>query len=401
MRVGIMGGKLQGVEASYLALKAGWEVILFDKHPAPPAKGLCHAFYQADVTREKEFTRQCEGIELIIPALENQVALASLSRSAGKLDIPLVHDPSSYAVSSSKIRSDRLFSDLGLPLPLPWPKAGFPLVAKPSGASGSSGVRRINTETELDAFRSSAGDLSQWVVQEFLDGPSYSLEVIGTGKGCQTFQVTDLEMDARYDCKRVLAPTMLGESEVQEFDSMTQTLARTLNLRGIMDVEVILHDGRLKVLEIDARLPSQTPTVVYLSTGINLVKVLGDLYGGNAHLRSLPRGNAKQELAQDGRARGVIYEHIHVSPGRLEVSGEHIMSEAGPLQLLHGFFDADEAISNFEPGRPDWVATLIHVDETREKAWEKRNRVIERIKQACSIHTILDPSPTEATPHGA
>ena len=71
------------------------------------------------------------------------------------------------------------------------------------------------------------------------------------------------------------------------------------------------------------------------------------------------------------RPRGVIYEHIHVSPGRLEVSGEHIMSEAGPLHFHQDFFGADEAISNYEPGRPDWVATLILVDETREKAWAK------------------------------
>jgi len=401
MRVGIIGGKLQGVEASYLALKADWEVVLFDKHPAPPAKGLCTTFHHADVTREKEFIRHCEAIELIIPALENQEALASLSRSAGGLNIPLVHDPSSYAVSSSKIRSDRLFSDLGLLLPLPGPRAGYPLVAKPSGASGSAGVRRINTEAEFLAFRSSTADSQDWVIQEFLEGPSFSLEVLGSGQGYQTFQVTDLEMDNQYDCKRVLAPTVLRKSQIKEFEETALTVAQGLNLRGIMDVEVILHDGRLKVLEIDARLPSQTPTVVYLSTGINLIELLKEICAVNASMRCLPDGYPGQEPTPHSPPRGVIYEHIHVSPGRLEVSGEHVVSEAGPLQLLQGFFDADEAISNFEPGRPDWVATLIHVDETREKAWAKRNQVIEQIKRACSIHTVLDPSPPGGTSHRA
>ncbi len=385
MRVGIIGGKLQGVEATYLALKGGWEVMLFDKHPDPPAKGLCHTFRRVDVTEEKEFVQHCRGIELIIPALENAEVLESLSRTATKLGIPLAYDPSSYAVSSSKIRSDMLFSELGLPTPLPWPKARLPLVAKPSGASGSAGVRRIDTEAEFQAFRSSAGDLGQWVVQEFLEGPSYSLEVIGTGKSYRTFQVTDLEMDAHYDCKRVLAPTGLDERQVQEFEHTTQAIARALNLRGIMDVEVILHGGRLKVLEIDARLPSQTPTVVYLSTGVNMVEVLKDVYAGNgtagnAYMPSLP-------------ARGVIYEHIHVSPGRLEVSGEHIMSEARSLRLCRDFFGADEAISNYERHRPEWVATLMVVEETREKAWAKRTHVIEEIRKTCSIQTVLDPSP--------
>jgi len=307
MRVGIIGGKLQGVEASYLALKASWEVILFDKHPTPPAKGLCHMFHQLDVAREKEFKRYCEGIELMIPALENQDTLESLSHSADKLGIPLAYDPSSYAVSSSKIKSDRLFSDLGLPLPVPWPGAGLPLVAKPSGASGSAGVRRINTEAEFLAFRSSRTDLQDWVIQEFLEGPSFSLEVLGSLERYQTFQVTDLEMDHRYDCKRVLAPTVLQKSQVKEFRETALTIARRLNLRGIMDVEVILHKGRLKVLEIDARLPSQTPTVVYLSTGINLVKLLGDLYVGNTNLLSVPEDCAKQNPVQDHPIRGVVY----------------------------------------------------------------------------------------------
>ena len=51
MQVCIIGGKLQGVEATYLAHKAGWEVLLVDKNPSPPAKGLCDRFYQVDVTR--------------------------------------------------------------------------------------------------------------------------------------------------------------------------------------------------------------------------------------------------------------------------------------------------------------------------------------------------------------
>jgi pyrrolysine biosynthesis protein PylC len=267
----------------------------------------------------------------------------------------------------------------------------LPLVAKPSGASGSAGVRRINTETEFMVFRSSTADLQDWVIQEFLEGPSFSLEVLGFPEGAQTFQVTDLEMDTRYDCKRVLAPTVLQKSQVKEFEETALTIARRLDLRGIMDVEVILHNGRLKVLEIDARLPSQTPTVVYLSTGINLIESMRDVFTCSPQRRGRPAIDP----------RGVVYEHIHVSAGRLKVSGEHVMSEAGPLHLHQDFFGADEAICNYEPGRPDWVATVITVDETREKAWEKRNHAIEQIKRVCSIQAVLDPSPTEATPHGA
>lgn len=41
-----------------------------------------------------------------------------------------------------------------------------------------------------------------------------------------------------------------------------------------MDVEAILTRYGWRVLEIDARFPSQTPVTVYLSTGVNLAMAL-------------------------------------------------------------------------------------------------------------------------------
>ncbi|MCP4451790.1 MAG: 3-methylornithine--L-lysine ligase PylC, partial [Planctomycetes bacterium] len=40
----IIGGNLQGVEATYLAKKAGWEVLLIDKNAQAPASLMCDRF---------------------------------------------------------------------------------------------------------------------------------------------------------------------------------------------------------------------------------------------------------------------------------------------------------------------------------------------------------------------
>jgi len=50
MLVAVVGGNLQGVEATYLARKAGWEVILIDKNSNAPASGMCNYFVKGDVT---------------------------------------------------------------------------------------------------------------------------------------------------------------------------------------------------------------------------------------------------------------------------------------------------------------------------------------------------------------
>ena len=384
MRVAVIGGRLQGVEATYLAHKAGWEVILVDKDPFPPARGLCDAFIQVDVAEGNEFIRELREVQLIIPALEDEGVLSALSRWATMEALSLAFDPGAYAVSSSKIRSDQLFADIGIPVPLPWPKASFPLIVKPSDASGSKDVRRIDSAEAFQYWSISSKERKDWVIQEFLEGPSFSIEVLGFGQGYQTLQVTDLEMDSDYDCKRVRAPSILSEDKIGQFEELTLTISRALNVRGIMDVEVILHDGKLKVLEIDARLPSQTPTAVYLSSGINMVEMLGTVFW---------KGQ-RPVVPPVSSQRGVVYEHLKVSPGRMEIGGEHMMASAGPLHLVPGFFGSDEAITNYALGASEWVATVIHAGKTFEEAWDKRCRTIEKIREHFSLLEYLDPSPS-------
>jgi pyrrolysine biosynthesis protein PylC len=367
--VAVAGGNLQGVEAAYLAQKAGWNVLVMDRKPMVPARGLCQSFTQLDMTSEKDLAQALSGVDLVIPALENDAALACLDRVTRNNGIPFAFDPAAYAISSSKIKSEQLFKDTGTPTPAPWPACKFPVVAKPDQGSGSQGVKIFNNITELqDTLKPPS---PEWLIQEFIPGPSFSLEVIGLPGQYITPQVTDLGMDRRYDCKRVTAPSNLADKLVAQFEHISLTLADALNLNGIMDVEVILHEDELKVIEIDARLPSQTPTTVYWSKGLNMVQILGELFL-NRCINLPPNSNHEY---------GVIYEHVSVASNRLEVAGEHIMSGADALHIVSNFFGADEAITNYARGRQDWVATLIVVEENIEAAREKRNSVIADIRK--------------------
>ena len=74
----------------------------------------------------------------------------------------------------------------------------------------------------------------------------------------KTFQVTKLEMDEQFDCKRGLCPSGLTPDMEQQFADCAATLAAAVMREGIMDVEAILPDGALKVPAIDARPPSPT-----------------------------------------------------------------------------------------------------------------------------------------------
>jgi len=380
----VAGGKLQGVEAAYLAHKAGWEVLLIDRLPSPPASGLSDSFIKLDITKTEKLKRALSGVDLIIPALEDDNALSSLSMISENLNIPFAFDKDSYNTSSSKIKSDFFFKKADIPAPKPWPEGKFPFIAKPDKGSGSIGIQIFNNTDQFnDAFPGSH-PFEDLVLQEYIPGPSFSLEVMGSPGHYTSLQVTDLHMDTIFDCKRVTAPTLLSPGHIRKFEKLGISIAESIKLNGLMDIEVILHDGILKVLEIDARLPSQTPSAVFWSTGINIIERLGTLFIESLSARHHPEENT----------RGVIFEHISVSSGRLEIAGEHIMGDSGPLYVKKDFFGSDEAITNYSKNNTEWVATLINTGSNLEKAWDKRNRVLNEICNYFNLNNnIIDNDP--------
>lgn len=383
MRVGVVGGKLQGVEAAYLARKAGWEVRLVDRKPGMPASGLCDTFAQADVTDVHDLGKALGAVDFIIPALEDDRALESLAHWSRQSDIPLAFDPPTYAVTSSKLKSAEFFRKVGIPVPRPWPHCSFPVLAKPGVGSGSKGVRVFHDLDSMQNWFAPDFPPTDWILEEFLEGSQHSLEVIGRPGNYRLLQVTDLEVDENFDRKRVIAPSVLPPDAIAMFGKLSLTIAEALELHGIMDVEAMYSRGEFKVLEIDARLPSQTPTAVYWSTGLNMVRFLQDVAISPID-ESSPAENLKC---------GVVYEHIYVRGHKLETRGEGIMTECGPLKLQADFFGADEALTNFASGKDPWIATLIFSDSDQKQTRAKRDRCISEIIKQFKIKEVVDSHP--------
>jgi len=55
------------------------------------------------------------------------------------------------------------------------------------------------------------------------------------------------------------------------------------------------------------------------------------------------------------------------------------MSGGGPLKVISDFFGADEAITNYDIARKEWVATLIVSGKDRKNALDRRNSVVDSI----------------------
>jgi pyrrolysine biosynthesis protein PylC len=169
---------------------------------------------------------------------------------------------------------------------------------------------------------------------------------------------------------------------LEALDAIAVRLAEGLGLTGLMDVEVMVAPDGPRLLEIDARLPSQTPTAVLWSSGVNLLGGLVDC---------VTRG-APPSLDRAPRA-ACVYQHVHAEGGRLAVLGEHVMGSARPLRLVEGFFGADEALTDYASGAPSWSATLICAGVTAGEARARADAVARDLARREALSLVAEEAP--------
>ena len=383
MRIAIVGGALQGMEAVLLSRAAGYETVVLDRKKDAPAMSLCDEPVNLDPTKDPEDALKVfQGCDAVIPACEEMDLLKTLDSMKTKIGVPLLFDLASYNISSSKNKSNEIMDSVGVPLPKPWPACGFPAIVKPASQSGSIGVTVAHNEEDMDrGLKIIEGLNDEPVMQEFVHGKSVSIEVIGNGTTAKSYVTTEVCLDSNYDCKMVRCnPNIMPKADCDLFAKIGKDVAEAIHLSALMDVEAILTPKGLRVLEIDARIPSQTPAAIEAGTGINLLE----------ELVTTALGKPKDRKSTGGSA---VYRHVYVKNGELRSSGEKEFGHVRNPRFSPGLFGSDNSISDYEPGKEEWHATLISKGRTEEEADAKAAACIERILDECSIDEFLDGTP--------
>jgi 3-methylornithine--L-lysine ligase len=195
------------------------------------------------------------------------------------------------------------------------------------------------------------------LLEEYVEGEVISLEVVGDGKNFAVVKETLVHIDDTYDCHMV-TPFPLDPF----FRELSYSLAANLSLKGIMDVEAISGPKGLKVIETDARFPSQTPTAVYHSSGINLIELL---------LRAFTKGVEKIEIFPENYC---IYEHLMLGENsNLFPVGEQVLA----MGSNYGEYYLEPGIEIFlckggDSRRQNHIFTLIFWGNDRKEVENKK-----------------------------
>jgi len=386
LRLALVGGRLQGLEAAYLARKANITTLLIDREPNTPASTIVDENFIFDVMKQKDFfTKLCKTVDAVLPTTEDLKTLIFLEKTCKRLGIPFLQDNNAFWITSNKTRSKNFLTSHNVDVPKPWPNVTFPLIVKPARLSGSISVRKVSTPSQLPHVINEVKKIDQEIiVEKFIQGSAISLEVLAINGNPMPFQITDLEFDEFYGCKRVTAPTAVTNRIKTKFIEIGLKIADGLNLNGLTDIQsIVTASNFVKTNEINARLPSQTPTVVFHSTGRNIVQEIAKMFLEN----NLPSMKVDIE-------KGVVFQHVCIRDHSLKAQGEHILADAKNLTQELNFFGADEAITNFFSNDvKKRVATLIVRDHSLEKAKMKMETVVEEIMSEFKLAQYIDQKP--------
>jgi len=382
MRIAIVGGALRGMEAAYLAKKAGYETIVIDKRSDAPAFSLAdNSFILDPETHETYAMKIFKDCDAVLPACENLSLLAELDDMLRYSGIPLLFDMGAYLISSSKNASNGMMELMNIPMPKKWQHCGFPIIVKPSSHSGSTGVTVAKNQKEIDEGLEEILRLGdEPVIQEFVHGKNVSTEVIGNGSEFRSFVVSEMIPGEDYSCKRVIChPGVLDKEDEDDLSAMAELIAERLDLNALMAVQAMNTEKGLKVLEIDARIPSQTPSAVLAATGINLLEEL---------VKSRLGGTIRK-----GKNGASSYEHFLVKDGKLMTCSEKEFAEIRNPEIVRGLFGADEMISDFQKDADTWRCAMINSAGSEWELERKRARCIESIINECGIDEFIDTFP--------
>ncbi|SDS85220.1 ATP-grasp domain-containing protein [Microbacterium paraoxydans] len=170
----------------------------------------------------------------------------------------------------------------------------FPVFAKPRQGAGSRGVRLVPDADALAALPTDEG----LIVQDFLPGEEYSVDVIADASGGVVAAVPRTR--ARVDSGVAIAGRTLRDPELEE---TAAAIARAIGLVGVANVQLRRdRDGRAVLLEVNPRFPGALPLTI--AAGVDIPSLVADLFLG----REIPVQVPFREVASVRFLEDVIVE---------------------------------------------------------------------------------------------
>jgi len=156
---------------------------------------------------------------------------------------------------------------------------GYPLVVRPSYVLGGRAMEIVHEQNDLERYMREAVKVSNdspVLLDHFLNH-AIEVDVDCVADGQRVFiggVMEHIEQAGVHsgDSACCLPPYSLSTDVIEEIKRQTATMARALNVKGLMNVQFAVQDGEVFVLEVNPR-ASRTVPFVSKATGLQLAKI--------------------------------------------------------------------------------------------------------------------------------
>ena len=212
---------------------------------------------------------------------------------------------------------------------------GYPVLVRPSFVLGGRGMEIVYDEDSLHGFIDRATEINPdhpVLIDRFLDNAiEIDVDALFDGDSVYLAGIMEHIEEAGVhsgDSACVIPPQSISESMTNEIFATTEKLARAIDVRGLLNVQYAISEGKLFVIEANPR-ASRTVPYVSKATGVSLAKAAALIAAGKsiAELRDqqiLPK-------AALGTSYGIAVKEAVLPWNRFRrLDGKNVDSTLGP-----------------------------------------------------------------------
>ncbi len=220
---------------------------------------------------------------------------------------------------------------------------GYPVLVRPSYVLGGRAMMIVYDDASLENYMKTAVEASPEkpvLVDRFLED-AFEVDVdaladgANDGGSCVIAGIQEHIEEAGIhsgDSSSVLPPYMVKPEHLDKMRKYTRTLAKALNVIGLMNIQFAIKDDIVYVLEVNPR-ASRTVPFVSKATGVPLAKIAARLMTG----RKLSEFNLPDELAVEGFfIKGPVFPFVKF-PGVDPLLGPEMRSTGEVMGMAPGF----------------------------------------------------------------
>ena len=289
------------VHASFALKELGYETIMVNSNPETVSTDYdtSDKLYFEPLTLEDVLTIvEKENPEGVIVQFGGQTPL-NLAVPLEKAGVPIIGTtPDNIDRAEDRDRFKQLIKKLHLNQPqndiattledaeIKAKAIGFPVIVRPSYVLGGRAMKIVYNEESLHDFASYAMQASPEhpvLIDKFLeDAIEIDVDAVADGEECIIAGIMEHIEEAGIhsgDSACVIPPYTLGDEIIENIKESTRSLARELQVIGLMNIQYAVKNEVLYVLEVNPR-ASRTVPFVSKATGVAWAKIAAKVMAG-------------------------------------------------------------------------------------------------------------------------